>query len=78
MNQKWSIFNRRQHQKTIDPNSPSVVRKKQEEYVRSAALNGFITTLHGQNKRLKLLFYALSGLLFISLILNSLMLLSPI
>ncbi len=63
------------NQKTIDPNSPSFVRKKQEEYVRSEALNGFITTLYGQNKRLKRLFYALSGLLFCSLILNSLMLL---
>lgn len=62
------------NQKTIDPNSPSFVRKKQEEYVRSEALNGFITTLYGQNKRLKLLFYALSGLLFFSLALNSLLL----
>lgn len=63
-------------QKVLDPNSPSLIRKQQELYFRSEALNGFIATLRDQNKRLKRLFYVLSGLLFISLTLNSLMLLS--
>ncbi len=60
-------------QNVLDPNSPSIIRKQQERYLRSEALNGFITTLRDQNKRLKRLFYTLSGLLFFSLTLNSLM-----
>ncbi len=63
-------------QNLLDPNSPALIRKQREKYVRSEALNGFITTLRDQNKRLKLLFYALSGLLFMSLTVNSLMWLS--
>ncbi len=63
-------------QKVVDLNSPVFIRKQQEQYLRSEALNGFITLLRDQNKRLKLLFYLLSGLLLISLTLNSLMLFS--
>ncbi len=63
-------------QKLLDPHSPAFIRKQQEQYLRSEALNGFISLLRDQNKRLKLLFYALSGLLLISLTLNSLMLIS--
>ena len=63
-------------QKVLDPNSPTFIRKQHEQHLRSEALNGFITLLRDQNKRLKLLFYALSGVLFISLTLNSLMLIS--
>lgn len=60
----------------IDLNLSSLVRQQQEKDVRSAALNGVITPLSAQNKRLKRLFYTLSGLLFLCLSLNSLMLLA--